>query len=152
MEVVEYLGCIGAIANLCLIVGIDNAITIHILIFDITRANGREVLLRTGINVCLILEQTKSDKSIGGIQRITCLHQIVECLRLLSLLLDLILVEIKATTQVKGQVTYSLGIVQRYLEAMAVNDTRIGVRRLKTDQGRVGSCTRNPDIRTVLLV
>ena len=150
MEVVEDLRCIGAVTDLRLIVSIDDTVTVHILILDVTGTNGREGLSRTVGYVSIILEQADGNQTIGRLQRIAGLHKVVEGLRLLSHLLDLILVVIERTSQVESQLTDGLGVVEREFDTLTVYLSGIRIRSLETDKSRISTCTRHPDVLALL--
>ena len=143
MEIIEDLRCIGTVADLRLIVGIDDTVVVDILILDIARADCREVLYRTIGDVGLVPEQSDSHQTIGRLQRIACLNEVVISLRLLGHLLDLILIVVEGTSNVEGQIADGLGIVERELNTFAVDLTVIDIRRVETDEGGVGTCTRH---------
>ena len=152
MQVVEDLRSIATVANLGHVVGINHVITVDILVLDITRIYGREVLLRAGIDISLVAEQSDGHQTIGRVQRIACLHEVAVGTRLLGLLLDLVLVEVEHSTYVEGQIAQCLGVVERELKSLAVHLTCIDVRSVESDKRRIGTCTRHPDILALLHV
>ena len=134
-----------------IVILIDDAVAVHVLVFDVTHLHLSELLHRAVVDISLILEESQCDESALSVGRAVDDREvgIGRCLNPFQYL-ALHLREGGAGIQVEA-VVEGLGIAQPQLHAVACHAPLVVIRRLYAHHVGVELCGADQDVAALLI-
>ena len=146
MEVVVNLRSPVAVSYGRKVIGVDHLITVDILVLDVARAHGREVLHRAGGDVRFVFEEADGLHAVDLSDAATCTDEILVHARFFELGDDLVAVEVEVPAESVLEAAGASHIVDADLSAPAVHDASVLVRGVLAHDCRILARRAYPDV------
>ena len=134
------------------VIAVDYFISIHITILNISRIDRSEALRQTVGYIICVFKETYSFQTINLVQRVAGLYKIIVHSRFLQLFLNLIPVPVEATSSIQHHISHTLRVIKAELAAPTVYHTGVLIRRSLSQDSRVLTFGRNPDVVSTLII